>query len=208
MKRLRKRVGKLRFFACGEYGDATLRPHYHILLFGYDFSDRKPWRKSPSGHVLYRSAKLEALWPLGNCEVGALTPDSAGYVARYCLKKINGKQASEHYRRIHPLTGEVVQVRPEFICMSTKPGIGAEWYDKYSGDAFPSDFVVVDGKKKPVPRYYAKKLAVTAPEELERIKLRRIGNARRNKPNNTPERLAVREEVMRARTANLKRDLE
>jgi hypothetical protein len=41
MKRLRDRIKplKIRFFHCGEYGDLTRRPHYHALIFGYDFPD-------------------------------------------------------------------------------------------------------------------------------------------------------------------------
>jgi len=36
VKRLRARFAPLqfRFFACGEYGSRTLRPHYHVVLFG------------------------------------------------------------------------------------------------------------------------------------------------------------------------------
>ena len=43
LKRFRKaltyRNMKIRFFACGEYGDKNLRPHYHLIIFGYDFAD-------------------------------------------------------------------------------------------------------------------------------------------------------------------------
>lgn len=206
MKRLRKRIGvSVRFFACGEYGDINLRPHYHVLLFGYDFPDKVPWRKTGSGHVTYRSAELESVWQCGHCEVGTVTHESAGYVARYVLKKVNGDRAEDHYRRVHPLTGEVVTVAPEFVTMSNKPGIGAGWYEKFSGDAFPSDFVVVDGQKRPVPRYYKKKLSE---EESEEITRKRKVEARRQAANNTPERLAVREEVLTLRLDQLKRELD
>ena len=41
MKRLRKRTGaKIRYLQCGEYGSKTQRPHHHVLLFGFDFSDK------------------------------------------------------------------------------------------------------------------------------------------------------------------------
>ena len=53
MKRLRKKLHplKIRFFHCGEYGDKTRRPHYHALIFGYSFPDRKLFKKSKSGDL-------------------------------------------------------------------------------------------------------------------------------------------------------------
>lgn len=204
MKRLRKKCGAhIRFFGCGEYGDRDLRPHYHVLIFGNSFSDRTLWRRTASGHYTYRSATLEALWPHGHSEVGEVTMQSAGYVARYVLKKVNGKQAEEHYRRVHPGTGEVVQVKPEFICFSK--GIGRKWYQEFSADAFPSDFVVIEGRKRPVPRYYKKQL-----DEYDQWA---IGEARQQRAlshadNNTPERLAVREELQQLRAERLTRELD
>lgn len=206
MKRLRKRHGSsIRFFACGEYGDDHMRPHYHLILFGIDFEDRVPWRKTGSGHLVYRSAALEKLWPFGHCEIGTVTPQSCGYVARYCLKKVNGDRAAEHYRRAHPETGEVISLRPEFICMSRRPGIGGEWFDRFASDAFPSDFVVVDGSKRGVPRFYEKKLG-----DIDKavIKGERKRNAAQHVENNTPERLEVRREVAELRVKQLKRELE
>lgn len=223
MKRLRKGVGHpVRFFCCGEYGDDAYRPHYHLLLFGKDFPDMYPWRKTESGFVVYRSAELEKYWPCGHAEIGTVTPESCGYVARYCLKKINGRDAKKHYLRTDTTTGETWSVRPEFCTMSTKPGIGSDWYDAFHMDAFPSDFVIMDGEKRPIPRYYAKKLEKAVqelkdkreldkdyrPTQLEEVKDERKINARKHAGNNTPERLAVREEVLRLRLQQLHRELD
>lgn len=206
MKRVRKKFGfGVRFFACGEYGDENWRPHYHVILFGIDFSDRTPWRKTSSGHVVYRSVELEALWPFGHAEVGSVTPQSCGYVARYCIKKVNGERADSHYRRIHPLTGEELRLRPEFIVMSRRPGIGGAWFDRHSRDVFPSDFVVVDGSKRQIPRFYDKKLDDLASAQ---IKGKRVRNAAKHADNNTVERREVREEVTLRRVAQLKRELD
>ena len=60
MKRLRKHLEplKVRFFACGEYGDNTYRPHYHVILFGYDFrSDRRLYKLSNAGFPYYISER-------------------------------------------------------------------------------------------------------------------------------------------------------
>lgn len=99
LKRLRKKLepARVRFYACGEYGDSNARPHYHILLFGYDFPDKTVWRKSSSGFLLYRSKILEELWPFGHSEIGSVTPATGAYVARYCLKKVTGPPADDHY---------------------------------------------------------------------------------------------------------------
>lgn len=222
MKRLRKRSGKVRFFACGEYGDLDKRPHYHLILFGYDFPDRKPWSKTKSGHVQDRSAILESLWPFGFSTVGTVTHQSAGYVARYVLKKINGQRAEDHYQHLNPFTGEFCRVRPEFARMSTKPAIGHSWFVANQRDAFPSDFVVIDGSKKPIPSYYLKQLKKqtlqqqqstnqylpsTHPLNPDYIKLQRHIQSIDNKEEKTPERLAVREEVTRLRINRLKRNL-
>lgn len=204
-KMLEPRGIKIRYFACGEYGDAGDRPHYHILLFGYDFPDRKPWRKTSTGHVTYRSAELEKLWPFGHSEIGTVTPESAAYVARYITKKINGDRAEDHYTRPHPLTGQLHRVQAEFLCMSTKPGIGLEWLEKNYGDTVTWDFSVVNGVKRPTPPYYKKKM--TELEQL-RITAERKRKARKHADNNTDRRLMVREESTILKLARLKREME
>lgn len=121
------------------------------------------------------------------------------------MKKINGNNAAEHYRRTHPLTGQVCDVRPEFITMSRRPGIGSAWFEEFGGDAFPSDFLVHDGRRKRVPRFYLKRLGQ---EDQDKITLQRKVNALEHRENNTPERLAVREEVLASKLSTLKRETE
>lgn len=206
MKRVRRRCGEVRFFACGEYGSAVGRPHYHLLLFGVDFAgDRKLWRVAPSGSPLYRSELLEKLWPFGHSEIGQVTAQSGGYVAKYVLKKVRGKDAPKHYERLHPITGVVCNVRPEFLIMSTRPGIGQAWFDKYHKDCFPSDFLVVDGRKVPVPKYYTKQLAE---KEAFAVKIARKERAAKHASNNTERRLIVRHEVGQLKAARHTRALE
>lgn len=204
LKRYRKWIGhdRIKYFACGEYGDQNLRPHYHMAIFGHSFSDLVPWRRTKTGHVTYRSGQLEKLWPFGHSEVGTLTPQSAGYIARYITKKVTGDQAPEHYRRVHPITGEICQVTPEFLLPSK--GIGQEWFNRYACDAFPSDFVIVDGIRRPVPRYYAKQLEE---REAAKLKQQRKVNASKHAANNTDSRLLVREESLTLKLERLKRDI-
>lgn len=206
MKRLRKRVGPTRFFVCGEYGDEKGRPHFHAGLFGQAFrADRKPWRKSAAGFQLYRSAMLEELWKLGSSEIGDLTRESAAYMARYTFKKVTGPMADDHYRVVDTETGEVTNLVPEFAHMSLRPGIGADWFARYWADVYPHDRVVVKGRVSKPPRYYDKLLKGVYPDLLEDVQQQRILDAVDKWPDNTPERLAVRETVTKARVSFFKR---
>ncbi|WNK13727.1 MAG: replication initiator protein [Microvirus sp.] len=159
LKRLRKRYSgtTVRFFMCGEYGDLNWRPHYHALLFGICFNDLKLWQRTKSNELIYRSSILESLWPFGHSSVGVLTLKSAGYVARYNIKKINGDLAESHYERFDQVTGEVYNLVPEFCQMSRKPGIGSDYFHKYKSSIYSVDAIVSkDGRRDRVPRYYDK----------------------------------------------------
>lgn len=156
MRRLRKAFPdlRIRFFAASEYGETTGRLHYHALLYGVAFADRQFSKKSKTGEPMFTSATLDAAWRLGFATVQDFTEATAAYVAGYAVKKIGGKPADEHYWRAHPVTGELVHVRPEFSLMSRKPGIGGDWFKEWAGDCFPSGFLVEDGRKVPVPKAY------------------------------------------------------
>lgn len=156
----------IRFFVAGEYGSQSWRPHYHALLFNFDFED-----KSGFGEGTFRSPELEALWPFGSSLLGPVTPASAAYVARYSLKKVYGREASESfYSWTERSSGEMCEVRPEFAVMSRKPGLGSWWLDRYCSDVLPRDYVVVEGRKVKVPRYYLDQYAKRFPELVEQIK--------------------------------------
>lgn len=209
MKRLRERVGyrRVRYYMCGEYGENFGRPHYHACLFGFDFMDKVPWRKSPNGDLIFRSALLEELWPFGFSSIGSVTWESAAYVARYVMKKRTGAQAREHYDEIDPQTGEVLRERiPEYNDMSRRPGIGRAWFDAYYRDIFPWDFVVHDARKFRVPRFYDNLLEKQNPEEMLEIKRLRVLRGKKHAENNTKARLKVRETVQLAKLDRLKRE--
>lgn len=182
LKRLRKQYGEgIRFFQCGEYGENTSRPHHHVLLFNHDFDDKKRCAMN-GGNTLYTSMELERLWPHGQNWIGAVTFESAAYVARYCTKKITGPSAAAHY-------GNRV---PEYATMSRRPGIGIEWYRKFQSDVFPADEVVIRGgiKCRP-PRFYESKFEVNNATTLQALKRKRKIRAMRS-PDNTTPRMIVR----------------
>jgi len=185
-KRLRKaRPGRtVRYFHCGEYGEQGLRPHYHALLFNVDFPDRVPWRSDT-----FRSAELERLWPLGNSEFGAVTFESAAYVARYTLKKLTGQAAIEGYRRFNRRTGEECTVAPEYATMSR--GVGRSWLEQYADDVYPLDRVISRGREAKPPRFYDKQLQEVDPVLAAQVRVMRARNF--NYENATEERLSVRE---------------
>lgn len=200
MKRFRKEVKTpLRFFMCGEYGDKTRRKHFHAIIFGYRFPDRQLYKKAPgSREPIYASAQLSRLWPYGNAFTGSVTYQSCQYVASYIIKKINGDLAEQHYAFVHPLTGELWQLTPEFCHMSTRPGLGAAWYHKYHQHSDAHDTVIVNGRQSAVPKYYDKLRRRKDRLGLEETKAQREFKAVSStnyKLNNTPERDAVREEV-------------
>lgn len=205
--RVRELGREIRFYMCGEYGDEKWRPHFHALIFGYDFPDKVYWRKSPSGDSLFRSAILEGLWTGGFSSIGRVTFESASYVARYVMKKITGQEAETHYEYVDPVSGEVFRRVPEFNRMSLKPGIGARWLDKYESDVYPSGKVVMRGHEGMAPRYYDKRYKKRHPEKFENLEYVREREARLRYLDNTPERLAVKEKVKVAQLLMLKRKL-
>lgn len=208
-KRLRKELGiKVRYYACGEYGEEKKRPHYHVLLFGYDFPDKLPWMRTKES-LLYRSAQLEKVWTDGYALIGDVTYESAAYVARYVVKKWKGETDNDEYRRkyeyIDPVTGEIKMLTPEFCLMSRREGIGAEWYRRYKGDT-EKDFVTINGRKQKLPEFYDRLLEKENPTELEKRKAKRR-NAIDEGEQSTLRQWA-KDDCAKARLKLLKRDYE
>lgn len=204
MKRLRRAIAptKIRYFMCGEYGDQTWRPHYHAIIFGYDFPDKIQVQSKEVDNPYYLSGQLTKLWPKGNHMIANATFETAAYVARYCTKKITGDKAEQHYSRtimdFNEVTGELksyleAQLEPEYATMSRKPGIGKDWYDEFKNDCYPSNYLVRNGHKLPIPRYYDKLLEREDEVLHAQIKVARKLAARLRNEDSTPDRLRARE---------------
>lgn len=197
MKRLRKRLDvPVRFYMCGEYGELNARPHFHSILFGCDFPNRRRYRKNVNGDYLYTSDVLSEVWPFGLAVFGDVTFQSCAYVARYCMAKVTGSLADEHYKGREP----------EFNHMSLKPGIGAAWYEKYMSDVYPRNYVVVNGVKVKPPKYYDRKYKALDAATFDVLQYDRSLDVRPE--DSTVERLEVREKVALARAKLYKRSLE
>lgn len=205
MKRLRFNTGeKIRYYMCGEYGDQTHRPHYHALIFGWWPPDAKYFCTRNNNRV-YTSELLNTYWGKGLTEVGTVSYKSAGYCARYLIKKQISKEALQD-RYIWADEDGVMHVRNfEYVRMSLDPGIGLSWFEKYKKQTIDHDFVRnPDGHEMPVPRYYLNQLKLEDPETFERLKQARIEKAQNN-PDNSPDRLAAREICAKAKLKLLPR---
>lgn len=195
MKRLRFKLNKpIQYYMCGEYGDKTGRPHYHALLFGHRFDDLLCTKRTDAGSLIYTSKQLDHIWGKGHCWVGDVTFESAAYVSRYLMKKINGKS---HFSYL---------VKPEYTKMSLKRPIGKSWISKYSQDVYPHDYVLSRGHKAKPPRYYDKFMEKHFPDVIEEIKVQREFQASLRAEDNTPERLSVKREILEINLKKLKRD--
>lgn len=186
-KRLRKEYGNgIRYFACGEYGDNTNRPHYHAIIYGVNLQDKK-YYSTKNGYKLYSSDNFNHIWGHGNCIIGDVTYESCAYVARYVLKKRTG--ANKAY---YAANG----IEPEFVRMSRRPGIGLKWLEKYHRDIYPNDQMVIrGGSKRRPPRYFDLKFEEKNPQLMEQIRNSRKINAEKQWQENEPKRLKIREKI-------------
>lgn len=138
----------LRYYACGEYGTETKRPHYHICLFGTDFhEDRVQYKRTPDGHELFNSKTLSDRWTFGHSVIADLNFETAAYTARYVTKKISGPSAQEHYGLREP----------EFSLMSRRPGIGTGWLLENIDD-LERGLCWSHGSLHKIPKFYETKL--------------------------------------------------
>lgn len=208
MKRLRKRFGsKIRFVMCGEYGELNKRPHYHGILFNLELQDLELF-SNKQDNKLYTSEALKKIWGKGFVTIGAVNLTTCKYVASYMLKELNTKDWANKYDLIDSETGEIIEREKPFKHSSNRPGIGKAWFDKYQSDVFPSDFVIINGKKIPSPNYYFRLLEKLDEIEHAKIKLIREKNmqTKQFKENTTPERLETRTKIAEINQKRYKRD--
>ena len=213
LKRLRSyfnyhfNVTDIRFFACGEYGDITFRPHYHMILFGPDIPDLE-FYKFQNGNSYFTSRIISELWSHGFVIIGDVSFQSCSYVARYCTKKT--KIVDTSFYASHG-------IEPEFTLMSRRPGIARSYYDENSGRIYSADNLIVVGSNgKPLvvkpPRYFDKLFGVDDPYKFDLVKRVRVENSRQISRSvlshtsvSADEYLAVQEQNKLAIIASLKR---
>lgn len=156
-------LDNVRFFACGEYGDSSLRPHYHLIIFNlpiYDLTedfiyeeDGKTYvtKHVENGNIYYYSDIIRNIWKKGNILIGQATWQSMAYVARYVTKKIKGKEANVY---------AALGVEPEYVRMSRRPGIGEKYFREHYKEIYENDNIIINNGKDSYavqpPRYFDK----------------------------------------------------
>lgn len=142
LKRVRRTGAKVRYFAVGEYGSKTYRPHYHVLLFG-DVSD---------------DIICDA-WPLGHVHIGNVTEASVMYCLGYI---VNGKGWQMRTKRERPFA--IMSRRPGLGSSYLTPAMIA-WHRSDR-----RNYAMLDGAKRHLPRYY--KCKIFSKIDLVRIAVR------------------------------------
>jgi len=168
----RKKLGTIRYYLVGEYGDETLRPHYHACIFGQAFvQDRIIIRNQPT--LLWVSPLLQELWGLGQVSVGALTFETARYAASYVTKKLASKQ---QYVRTDEETGELIPLAQPRAFMSRN--LAKSWWLKWGKGVTDNDYVVINGQRQKPPKAYDRWLREVDQEKAEEIKAQRLKHSK------------------------------
>lgn len=134
------KFNKVRYFAVGEYGDVSFRPHYHVIIFNY------------------QSEKLfvDKSWSKGFSSVFEFSKAFARYITGYCIKKMNKKDDER-------LGGK----EPEFSLSSRRDGgIGSTFIDRMierlnSKDYYKKSYITtirIGGKDLYLGRYLSERL--------------------------------------------------
>lgn len=172
-KRLRKECEKndtkIRYYACGEYGDKTFRPHYHAIIFGLHIPDLELYERRKGGDYS-RSFLLDKIWGNGNVIIAKASAETMCYTARYVVKKQKGADGYI-YRELG--------VEPPFTTCSRRPGIARQWYDDRGKDFLDQSVIHLStpsGRKAvTAPRYFLNLLEDELdPAEFEEFKGRRL----------------------------------
>ena len=134
-----KNVSKpVRYYAIGEYGSKTHRPHYHIILFNYEVANTQ--------QIINQWKNTKTNIPYGHVDLGTVTAASINYVTKYMFKDFNNKKD--------------IRVRP-FNLMSKKPIIGHNYLEKYGLWHIKNEILATrdqKGTKRRLPKAYLHRL--------------------------------------------------
>lgn len=144
-KRIRKALGvrRIKYFACGEYGDETFRPHYHCIIYGLSLAE------ADKDIVTNNWQHCDWTVPvIHNRSFGLVEPDSIRYVAQYIDKKFSGDLAEQEYKN----KGR----EPVFRLLSK--GLGKQYAIDTQEQIKDNMYITLNGVRMSIPRYYCKLL--------------------------------------------------
>lgn len=139
-KDVKHKAKSLRYYAVGEYGSKTRRPHYHLILFNMDIENL---------------ASIKNQWKFGMSDVGTVTSASINYVTKYMFKHFNRKTDKR---------------TPPFSLMSKKPIIGHAYLENYGVHHIESESLEVrdqNGHVRRLPKIYLRRLFTNKEDRLE-----------------------------------------
>lgn len=152
--------GDIKYLCVGEYGSNNHRPHYHVLLFGVTE------RECLASWALNNS-------PIGQVYFGNVTAASIAYVCGYTLSK---SASSRHVARYH--LQEEFHLFSKGIGKVYTTGTTAIWHNHRVQDGEPGHFILVDGVKRPMPRYYLDKIYTPQNKQLLKLQLQAIADTK------------------------------
>lgn len=170
----------IKYFYCGEYGETTQRPHYHMILMNcpLDVNKFHDFHMDERYKFHWKSKEIESYWEHGMIDVAECEWSCAAYVARYCTKKLNIEPKSDRW---YFENGK----EKEFVRMSRRPGIGIKYFNEHHKDIYKNDEMIMKtvkgktGSFKP-PKAFDKKFEELYPEEYEKLKLSRQEASKRS----------------------------
>lgn len=145
IKRLRKSYGNgksdIKYFAVGEYGEKSDRPHFHTIIFNAQ-----------------QQNILDAWKDNGNIHFGEVTEASITYTLKYAMKKIG---------RVHKKGWKDKNFHREVERALISRGIGIEYSEnnnnkEYYGNDINRQITSEGGKIQSLPRYYKQKFYTEA----------------------------------------------
>lgn len=149
LKRLRKQYGKLLYIACGEYGESTLRPHYHAIIFGHDFYTGEERICTSIDDQQYTNSNIEKIWGLGHITIAECSLSTIMYVCGYVYKKVGDTDC--------------------FQSLSRRPAVGKKWLEKYGENLARTGTVVMEGREYQIPpQYFTWAESLLAPVKKQR----------------------------------------
>lgn len=137
------RMSPVRYYAVGEYGSNTDRPHYHVILFNIHYA---------------QAQNLDKRWQLGELHMSPVSDANIHYITKFHVNKKEDREILDEE------TGELVKLgtlrQKEFSLMSTNKGIGHQYVERIKQwhTDNGNNYVINNGYKQRVPRYYKGKV--------------------------------------------------